>query len=171
MTENRSALSVDVVRAAPNELHAVCSILQEAVEWLTGRGETLWEPTAIMPEAMLPAMTRQELYLVKHEDVPVGTVILQWEDRKFWPEAVPGEGAYLHKLAVRRSVAGQGVSQAIIAWATHMAAANGKRFLRLDCAPRPKLQAFYEGQGFKFHSNWRVGHLAVARYEINLEEN
>jgi len=88
-------------------------------------------------------------------------------DPFFWPDAKEGEAAYLHRLAVRRSVADGSVSTALLAHAMEVAAVRGARFLRLDCeSSRPRLRRFYERFGFAFHS-YRTGRgVHVARYEL-----
>jgi hypothetical protein len=54
----------------------------------------------------------------------------------------------------------------LLAWCEKQAAAWGCSQFRLDCdSRRPKLRALYEGLGFRFHSERRVGAYTVARYE------
>ncbi|MBR8851122.1 hypothetical protein J0X08_05276 (plasmid) [Klebsiella variicola] len=48
-------------------------------------------------------------------------------------DALKGEAAYLHKLAVRRTHAGRGVSSALIEACRHAARTQGCAKLRLDC--------------------------------------
>ena len=52
-----------------------------------------------------------------------------------------GEAAYLHKLAVRRTHAGRGVSSALIEACRHAARTQGCAKLRLDC--HPNLRGLY----------------------------
>src|SRR5262249_51336905 len=76
-----------------------------------------------------------------------------------------------HRLAVRRRFAGGEVSSALLLWAIARTHTLGRRYLRLDCvASRPRLQALYEGIGFRFHSNRQVGTYYVSRYEFDVLE-
>ena len=76
---------------------------------------------------------------------------------------------FVHRLAVRRSHAGQGVSTALLQWAVDRARALGKRYLRLDCdADRPRLRTLYERFGFRLHSYRQVGAYFVSRYELQI---
>ena len=168
MASEFAGSDITMVPATVEEAVEVSSLLREAADWLATRGEALWGPDAVSPEAVRPAIARGEFYLAKINAVTVGAMILQWEDRKFWPDVAQNEAAYIHKLAVRRSIAGQGVSGRMIAWAKGRAVAAGRRFLRLDCALRPRLQAFYEGQGFVAHSERDMGPFSVMRYEMTL---
>lgn len=162
--------NLEIVCAEPCELKEVCSIMQEAASWLSDSGRQLWTPEQLTPEKLQPLVEAGELYLAKHNGVAMGTMILQWTDRGFWPDVPGGESAFLHKLAVRRSVAGKGVSNAMVAWARATAAQKGKKYLRLDCADRRKLREFYESVGFEFHSKRDMGSFHVARYQLILED-
>jgi GNAT superfamily N-acetyltransferase len=99
----------------------------------------------------------------------VGAFLLLFEDPDLWPEAAPGQALYIHKLAVRRSVAGRGISRAMVEYAMAETRAVGRSFLRLDCAMRPKLWAFYEGLVFRHHSDRDMGSYVIRRYERDVE--
>ena len=43
-----------------------------------------------------------------------------------------------------------------------------RKYVRLDCLPRPKLRAFYERNGFVEHSRSRNGVHDVVRYECGV---
>jgi GNAT superfamily N-acetyltransferase len=98
-----------------------------------------------------------------------GAMRFQLEDRLFWPDLEEAESAFVHRLAIRRAFAGQGISTALLEWAVHRAHALGKRFLRLDCdAERSRLRALYERFGFRLHSYRQVGSYYVSRYELRI---
>ena len=69
-------------------------------------------------------------------------------DTLFWPQDPPGEAFYVHRLAVARNFAGRGFANAMLRWAEAETLNQGRRFLRLDCEPRPKLLALYQKAGF-----------------------
>lgn len=74
--------------------------------------------------------------------------------------------AYVHRIAVRRQFAGQGVSTGMLEWAVNHAAALGRSYLRLDCeADRRELRSIYERFGFRLHSYRDVGPYHLSRYE------
>jgi GNAT superfamily N-acetyltransferase len=75
----------------------------------------------------------------------------------------------VHRLAVRRAFAGQGISTALLEWAVDRARTLGKRYVRLDCdADRSRLRAVYERFGFRLHSYRQVGSYYVSRYELQI---
>ena len=98
-----------------------------------------------------------------------GVVKFQLEDAEFWPDVPQGESAFVHRLAIKRSFAGGGISSVLFNWAVARAHSLGKTYLRLDCeAARPKLRAIYERFGFIHHSDRQVGPYFVSRYEYRV---
>jgi GNAT superfamily N-acetyltransferase len=98
-----------------------------------------------------------------------GAMRFQLEDQLFWPDLDATDSAFVHRLAIRRACAGQGISTALLEWAVDRARTLGKRYLRLDCdADRPRLRAFYERFGFRLHSYRQVGSYYVSRYELQI---
>lgn len=82
------------------------------------------------------------------DSAPAATMLLQTADPVYWPEAAPGLALYLHKLAVRRSYAGQSWLARMIGFAIDEATRTRVPALRLDTLLRPKLQALYERYEF-----------------------
>ncbi|MEJ8675584.1 GNAT family N-acetyltransferase, partial [Chromobacterium amazonense] len=74
---------------------------------------------------------------------------------------------FLHRIAVRRKFAGQGVVAAMVRHALDMAAAQGLRYVRLDCdAARPALRAHYLRHGFVHRDDAQAGPWKVSRLEM-----
>ncbi|WP_297860390.1 GNAT family N-acetyltransferase [Meiothermus sp.] len=159
--------------ASLEEVEVACDILQEAARWLMARGETLWHLDELTPEHFRPVAQQGELFLAYLNLRAVGTFTYQLSDPLFWPRIPAGTSAFLHKVAVRREVAGQGVAIAMVAWAKEQARAAGLSYLRLDTDfNRPKLRSFYERLGFTCvgaKQLTRLGYpLHVALYELKL---
>jgi GNAT superfamily N-acetyltransferase len=124
------------------------AIWREVALWLIERGQPLWSVEQF-DDASTAAFARAgQLALGFDCERPVAVMTIQDEDRLFWPEAATGSALYLHKLAVRRSCAGQGWSRRLIEWAAAAARERAAPFLRLDCDPRPELIRLYERRGF-----------------------
>ena len=149
------------------EVTIVSEILTEAAVWLRERGMPLWAPHEVSASCVAPEVQAGLYFLAWSGSAAVGTMQLTPSDPVFWPEAAQGEALYLHRLAVRRAVAGGVVSSGLLRWAVGHAAACGVRYLRLDCeASRPSLRRVYERFGFSFHSERTVGPFVVARYQV-----
>jgi len=147
------------------EAELASSILIEAADWLASRGQPLWSPENLTPAKIRPAASVGTLYLAKLHEQAAGTFLILFEDPTFWPESKAGEALYLHKLAVRRWAAGQGLARALLGFALGEARAAGRPLLRLDCALRPKLYALYESAGFQARGEGSVGPFMARLYE------
>lgn len=164
---------LEIRPASLEEVGVACDILQEAAKWLMDRGETLWHLDELTPERFHPVAGRGELFLAYLRSRAVGTFTYQLSDPLFWPDVPAGTSAFMHKVAVRREAAGQGVAAAMVAWARVRARASGLCYLRLDTDfGRPKLRGIYERLGFTCVGEkhlTRLGYpLHVALYELKL---
>jgi GNAT superfamily N-acetyltransferase len=157
----------EIRTATPAETALVSEILIEAAQWLRDCGMSLWQPEQLTPEQTAPDVRAGHFFLAWSGTAAVGTMRLTTSDPRFWPDALPGEALYLHRLAVRRTAAGGPASSALLRHAVACAAAQGAAFLRLDCdRERPRLRQVYERFGFRFHSERDMGGIVVARYEL-----
>ena len=157
---------LEIVQADESNLEAASEILIEAARWLLSRGDPLWQPEDLSAQALRPQALDGTLHLGRLRGEPVATIVLQFEDRLFWPDEARADAAFFHRLAVRRRVAGSGVAPALIAWAEQRAREAGRSWLRLDCSARhPGLAAYYEGLGFERHSEGRIGPWSFLRYQ------
>jgi GNAT superfamily N-acetyltransferase len=160
-------MSTEVRPAGPEDTDEVSAILTEAAAWLTSRGTPMWRADELRPERIAHDVRSGTFHVAVVDGRAVGTIKFELSDTLFWPDLPHDDSAFVHRLAVRRSAAGQGVSTALLAWAATRAADLGRRFVRLDCeASRTPLRAFYERFGFRHHSNRQVGPYFVARYEL-----
>jgi len=155
--------------ARPSHAPAIATVLREAAQWLVDRQQPLWA-VSDFSDASVQQDVDGGLYVVARAGGDVaGVVRFQREDLAFWPDAEPGTSAFLHKLAVRRAWAGQGVSAALLAFACEHGRKLGLRYLRLDCvADRQALRTLYEGFGFTLHDCVLKGRREFARYQIVL---
>ncbi|WP_420888693.1 GNAT family N-acetyltransferase, partial [Chromobacterium amazonense] len=97
----------------------------------------------------------------------LGVVKIQYDDPLFWPDAAAGESVLLHHIAMRRNFAGPGVVVAMVRHALDMAAAQGLRYVGLDCdAARPALRAHYLRHGFVHRDDVQAGCWKVSRLEM-----
>lgn len=123
-------------------------IIQEAAQWLIDSRMPIW-PLEILTADALGYSPEQYLVLYDGEGNGAAALILCEEDRLFWPELPAGTSGYIHKLAVRRRYAGQGMAKRLIEHAVSLCRAKGIPGIRLDCDARRKpLCAFYESLGF-----------------------
>ena len=157
-----------VVRAATGaDTRALVDVLTDAADWVLRLDGTVMWVEGELEEYRVRAEADAGLFLVAEaDDQVVGVMRFQLEDQLFWPDVDPRDSAFVHRLAVRRSHAGRGVSIALLQRAVERTRLLDRRFLRLDCdAERTRLRAFYECCGFRLHSYRQVGPYYVSRYE------
>ncbi len=161
--------------ARPSDSAAVAATLREAAQWLIDHQMPLWSVADFGDDAVQRDVASGHYVVAKVHNSEVasrvvGVVRFQREDLVFWPDAEPDTSAFLHKLAVRRAWAGQGVSAALLAFSREHARSLGLRYLRLDCvADRQPLRKLYEGFGFALQDCVFKGARAFARYQIALD--
>jgi GNAT superfamily N-acetyltransferase len=163
-------MNLVIRQAGGDDTRALVETLSEAADWVTQLdGTTMWVEGEL-EEPRVRAEAEAGLFVVADVDGQVvGAIRFQLEDRLFWPDLDGSDSAFVHRLAVHRANAGQGISTALLQWAADRARSLGKRYLRLDCdAERDRLRALYEGFGFRLHSYRQVGAYFVSRYELLL---
>jgi len=155
--------------ARPSDAAAIAAVLREAAQWLIDQQMPLWAVSDFSDESVQQDVDRGLYVAAKMDGAVVGVVRFQREDLIFWPDAEPGTSAFLHKLAVRRAWAGQGISAALLGHAREHARSLGLSYVRLDCvADRRSLRRLYEGFGFTLHDCVLKGRREFARYQIVL---
>jgi len=157
-------------QATVNDAPALAATLLEAADWVRRLDGTVMWVEGELEEHRVRAEAEAGMFVVAEaEGEIVGAIRFQLDDQLFWPDIDGRDSAFVHRLAVRRSHAGQGVSSALLQWSVDRARELGQRYLRLDCdADRTRLRELYEGFGFKLHSYRQVGAYYVARYELQI---
>ena len=166
-----SGFSRTLIRqATADDTPALVEMLTEAASWVEQLdGTTMWVEGEL-DEHRVRAETEAGLFVVAEVDGRlVGAMRFQLEDRLFWPDQDGRDSAFVHRLAVRRTHAGHGISTALLQWAVDRARSLGRKWLRLDCdAERARLRTVYERFGFRLHSFRQVGAYYVSRYELQI---
>jgi GNAT superfamily N-acetyltransferase len=156
--------------ATSADVDAIVETLAEAARWVEELDGTIMWVEGELEQERVRAEADSAMFVVGEVDGRVaGAMRFQLEDRLFWPDLDGADSAFVHRLAVRRAFAGQGISTALLEWAVDRARTLGKRHLRLDCdAERSRLRALYERFGFRLHSYRQVGSYYVSRYELQI---
>ncbi|KIQ26861.1 GCN5 family acetyltransferase [Variovorax paradoxus] len=159
-----------IEQALPTEAATVAAVLNEAAQWLSTEGRPLWSATDVGLERVQRDTDAGRYFIAREDGDVAGVVRIDMEDPFFWPEIEPGSSAFVHKLAVRRSWGGRGVSTALLAFARERTRSLGRPYLRLDCvADRQALRTLYEGFGFVLHSVIQKEARSFARYELRID--
>lgn len=159
-----------IVRQATYEdLAEIEGILLEAVKWLTSINKRGWTEEDIMWTTLAKHYRIDDFYVVVREGMIKGTFILVDHDPMFWPELEKGQSLFIHKVCVRRSAAGSGVSKVILDYFKEEGKRRHLKDVRLDCrSEKTELTSFYEGHGFELVKEKIVqGHL-MSLYKFEL---
>lgn len=158
-----------IEQAQVSDAEAVASILQEATQWLVDIGRPLWTSSEVSFDRALRDIEAGKFFMARADEGIIGVMRFELEDPFFWPEVEAGTSAFVHKLAVRRSWSGKGISTALLSFARERAGQLKRQYLRLDCvADRTELRAIYEHFGFSLHSVVQKGARSFARYELEV---
>src|SRR5580704_2617854 len=153
MTLKTRAGHLTIARAGVTDYDAVMAILREAADWISARGNPPWNHWYMdAGERILrDRLAHHEVYLARRDDVPVGTVTIQWNDAETWGErGLDGQAGYIHGIAITRSVGGRRVGERLLEWAVETIAARGRQFARLDTiASNVALCRYYGQRGFR----------------------
>lgn len=161
-------MNIVIKQAKPEDVAIVSDILQEAANWLIEKNQKLWELDALSTENIRKQVEDKLFWLAKVDGEIAGCVRFQLSDEEYWDDVPHEDSAFIHRLAVKRKFAGQGISKVLIEWAKTKAKAEGKTLLRLDCINRESLKRVYENYGFEFHSFKEREPYTVARYQFKL---
>lgn len=155
--------------ARPDEFRLCSALLVGSARWASQNGMPIWPEERLTVDALTRQYLPDEFYLGWYGDEAVATMVLQRQDPLFWPDAPEGEALYLHKLAVSRAHAGQGLAQAMLRAAVEETRAAGRPFLRLDtAAEQPRLRAIYQDFGFQERGERDLSGFRAVLYELRV---
>lgn len=162
-------MNIVIEQAGAPDAATISAILQESARWLIENDRKLWDLSQLSVENLRNQVEDGMFWLAKVDGAAAGCVRFQLSDEEYWGDIPHEDSAFVHRLAVRRKFAGQGISKALIDWAKAKAGAEGRDFLRLDCADRESLRRIYENYGFEFHSFKEREPYKVARYQFRIQ--
>jgi ribosomal protein S18 acetylase RimI-like enzyme len=150
----KELISVEVAR--PVDAEAVAAILTSSLEHKVAHGDMAWGTEPYTVDELQERIAKGNTYIARVGGVPVGTLLLIWEDELVWGEQPP-IAAYVHSLAVKDGYRGMDLGKQLIDWADQRAASEGRELLRIDFPPENDgLRAYYEKLGFTWVQDKQV---------------
>lgn len=145
-------------------------IMREVAQWCIDSGIQGWNPENLTVDKLIPGLTEDNFCIGQVDGRDACCMILQWDDRLFWPEATENEAGYIHKLCTRREFAGLRLSEKMVEYAAAECRKKGLRFLRLDTGwHKEKLCSIYESLGFVKVGKRTIGVKEYALYEKKID--
>jgi Acetyltransferase (GNAT) family. len=139
-----------VKQAAECDIPIIEEILLDAVNWLSKSGlQNQWNESSVKWSNLSKSYKINNFYIAYQNGLPAACMALTDFDPTYWPNIPKGESLYLHKVAVKRAIAGKGISKELIDFSKKLALNYCIKAIRLNCNQhRSKLRAVYENQGF-----------------------
>lgn len=134
-----------------DKMQEAISVMKEVALWGRQKGYRVWPDEWLTPEELLSKDALPENFCIGTiEGETACAFLLQWTDSEYWPDAPAFEAAYLHKLCVRRSFAGMGMTGLVVDALRAECRRRGVRYIRLDTAlDEPTVRKIYLKAGFK----------------------
>lgn len=160
--------------AAQEDAEEIMRLLLRTAEWFRGRGSTQWQGLLYGEDShrTVDAIARGDVYAFRKGDAAdiAGIVMLLREpshwDRSLWGEEGHEGAIYLHRLAVERAYAGEGLGERIMRWVESEVRLPGKDRVRLDClAGNPVLNDFYRRLGYRYAGSGEIANGSYSKYE------
>ena len=134
-----------IKQAAQSDIPIIEDILLDAVNHF----DDVWSKERVSWERLSREFLADNFYIAYLDDNPAGCMALVDYDPFMWSDIEKGQALFVHKLAVKRSAAGQGISAALLEFAVNKCREKNIQTLRLDCnADKEKLMNVYENFGF-----------------------
>lgn len=134
-----------------DRMQEAVAVMREVAAWGRSKGYRVWPDEWLTPRELLTGDARPENFCIGTvEGQTACAFILQWADSQYWPDAPEGEAAYLHKLCVRRTFAGRGMTETVVGAVREECRRRGIHYIRLDTALDEKaIRRIYLRAGFK----------------------
>ena len=141
--------NITIKQAKESDIPVIEEILLDVVNWLDGENKSLWSKERVSWNGLSKEFLIENFYIAYIGDNPAGCMAIVDYDPIIWTDIKKGESLFVHKLAVKRFAAGQGISTAMLEYAVNKCREKNINILRLDTdANRAKLKKLYEDFGF-----------------------
>jgi len=141
---------LDNFKVIVGDVDTSIEILKEVAQWCEENKLNMWEAENLTKELLTAGVEEENFCVGRVGGENACSMILQWYDPLFWPEAKKNEAGYIHKLCVRRKFAGMGLSGEMLKFAESECRIRGIKYLRLDTYwGREPLCMLYEDFGFR----------------------
>lgn len=154
-------------KVVAGEVDNAISILREVAQWCEDNKMNMWKLSDLTEALLLVGVSSESFCVGKIGEENTCSMILQWYDPLFWPDAKENEAGYIHKLCVRRKYSGIGLSGKMVEYAVAECKKRGIKYLRLDTGwTRESLCKLYESFGFRKVGKKVLGDRQFALYEL-----
>lgn len=140
---------MQIFKTTPQDIDAIFAIYDQATAYQKTVNNKSWrgfERALIEHE-----IAEDRHFIIKEDDVIACTFVITFNDEIIWKEASKDAAIYLHRIATNPKFRGQGYVTKIVTWAKAYAAANNKKFIRLDThSGNDRINKHYMSCGFTY---------------------
>lgn len=131
-----------------SHLPEVFALIDRRTRWMQAHGNRLWDTyREAYPDDYFRTVTEKGQLWLLRQDERIAAMVTLWDTDSQWTDHAPA--LYLHNLAADEAFPGAGA--ALLRRCADRAKTLHRDRLRLDCsAENPRLNAYYEAQGFAF---------------------
>lgn len=159
--------------AEEKDLPEIMRLIRERIAWMDRVGIRQWNVTdyeRAYPKNHYEGQIKQRSFYVldraEGEGLAGAAALLEEDER--WTDVGEVPAFYVHHLVT--DIRASGAGRMILTWAEELARQRGKTRVRLDCAANnPRLNRYYEEQGYRLAGTWEegpyVGNLREKRLE------
>ncbi len=145
--------------AEAKHISDIFALYEQRVQWMDTVGLKQWNVTdylnAYPKEYYLELQKDHQLYVWKQDHKIIGALAL-FDTDEYWSICDHSTAFYIHHLVTDPKY--HGVGTKMLAQAEKIAAACGKKYLRLDCAvDNTALNQYYEKLGFTYQGKCQDG--------------
>ena len=157
-------------QARPEEIEEIFSLYKKRIRWMDENGVRQWNATdylAIYPAEYYRGRQAQGNLYALEEDGAIAAAAVLLESDARWPDREDSAAYYVHNLVTDSAVRGAG--RRMLAETEALAARQGKRFVRLDCAvSNAFLNEYYGSMDYELAGRCREGGYEGNRREKKL---
>ena len=131
-----------------SHLPEVFALIDRRTRWMQAHGNRLWDTyREAYPDDYFRTVTEKGQLWLLRQDERIAAMVTLWDTDSQWTDDAPA--LYLHNLAADEAFPGAGAE--LLRRCAQRAKTLHRDRLRLDCsAENPRLNAYYEAQGFAF---------------------
>lgn len=149
-------MSLTIHQATPDDLVALTALQADSVAWLAAKGLDQWQsgqpraPRDRPGSHLTDSIDEHTCWIVDSDTEALATIIVDDKaDPEFWSPAEANEALYVHRMIVKRSLAGHDLGAVLLDWADELAGQARRHWLRLDAwRTNTALHDYYRHQGF-----------------------
>lgn len=161
---------MELLQVQPDEFDIVFDILRENAQWLEEKDIVQWplEWLDAQKESIKEAIRDQQFVCFKKHGEIICVAQLISEPEAIW-QFDPTPSIYVHKLAVRRHLAGSQLGQKMLKSIRQRGIDMQLQSIRLDCvAHNHSLRHYYERNGFHLQGEVETPEITLALYDLPL---